>query len=224
MPFSIEQFLDVFRRYNDAIWPAQWVLLGLGVVAVVLGLGHQAVAGRMIAGLLAVLWLWAGSVYHAAFFREINSAALAFGTLFIAQGVLFLWLGVWKRRLVFGDPGTTRRIVGGAIVLYALLVYPVLGYVLGHRYPAAPTFGAPCPTTILTLGLLVWARPAPRLALVVPMTWAVIGTSAAWQLGMMEDLGLLVAALVTLGASIGSGRADVKRPGDAVAGQIREAT
>ena len=25
MPFTVEQFFEVFRRYNDAVWPAQVV-------------------------------------------------------------------------------------------------------------------------------------------------------------------------------------------------------
>ena len=27
LPFTIDQFLDVFRRYNLAVWPAQWVVV-----------------------------------------------------------------------------------------------------------------------------------------------------------------------------------------------------
>ena len=27
LPFTIDQFLDVFRRYNLAVWQAQWVLV-----------------------------------------------------------------------------------------------------------------------------------------------------------------------------------------------------
>jgi hypothetical protein len=36
LPFTVEQFLDVFRRYNEQVWPAQLALLLLGVGAVVL--------------------------------------------------------------------------------------------------------------------------------------------------------------------------------------------
>jgi hypothetical protein len=31
IPFSIDQFFDVFIRYNSAIWPAQWLLAALGL-------------------------------------------------------------------------------------------------------------------------------------------------------------------------------------------------
>jgi hypothetical protein len=86
---------------------------------------------------------------------------------------------------------------GGALLGYALVVYPLLGWALGHRYPASPTFGLPCPTTIATFGVLIWVRPQPRWwLLIVPLLWAVVGTSAAFSLGIREDLGLLVAGVV----------------------------
>jgi hypothetical protein len=79
---------------------------------------------------------------------------------------------------------------------YALAVYPLFGWSLGHRYPSSPTFGVPCPTTIATLGLLVWLSPPPPWwLLVVPLLWVVVGSSAAFALGIREDIGLLVAGV-----------------------------
>lgn len=76
LPFTAEQFLNVFREYNTAIWPAQVVayLLGLGAI----GLSFRRTSGsdRLIGGVLAALWLWMGAVYHLTFFRAINQAAV----------------------------------------------------------------------------------------------------------------------------------------------------
>jgi hypothetical protein len=197
VPFTVEQFLEVFRRYNDAVWPAQWVLYALGIAAVVLVFRTTPLAGRAVSGILAALWLWMGVVYHLTFFRAINPAAMIFGTAFIAEAALFAWLGVWRGQFTFRPRHDLAAVVGGLFVLFALVAYPLLGYALGHRYPAAPTFGLPCPTAIFTFGLLLWAdAPVPRSVLLVPVLWAVVGTSAAAQLGMREDFGLLVAAVV----------------------------
>lgn len=47
---------------------------------------------------------------------------------------------------------------------------PSLGVAIGHTYPAQPTFGLPCPTTIFTFGLLLWVRPpVPWSLLVIPV-------------------------------------------------------
>jgi hypothetical protein len=206
LPFSVDQFLGVFRAYNLAIWPAQILLYLLGVALVLLAVRR---AGRWpIAGGLALLWAWTGAAYHLAFFSEVNPAARLFGAVFLVQaGVWLIW--AWRvPTLTFQAVSRNLRVVGGALVAYAFLVYPLLNVVLGHRYPMMPTFGAPCPTTIATLGLLTWAAPRPPwFVWVVPILWALIGTSAAFTLGIHEDLGLLAAAAAALAVHFVSRRA-----------------
>jgi hypothetical protein len=53
------------------------------------------------------------------------------------------------------------------------------------------------PTTIFTLGVLLLARPrvAPWLV-AIPFLWSLLGVSAAAQLGIREDLGLVVAGVL----------------------------
>jgi hypothetical protein len=65
------------------------------------------------------------------------------------------------------------------------------------RTPRLPTFGVPCPTTILTIGfLLATDRLLPRSVAVVPLVWAFIGGSAAFLLGVRADAMLLAAGIV----------------------------
>jgi hypothetical protein len=95
---------------------------------------------------------------------------------------------------------TFRRDAAGALgvfsVIYALLLYPLLGAALGHRYPLSPTFGAPCPSVIFTFGILSWTvGRVPGYLLIAPVLWAGIGASAAVQWGMLEDLAMPVIAL-----------------------------
>ena len=147
-----------------------------------------------------------GAVYHLGFFRRINPAATAFGALFIAQGAMMLWHGV-RGRLTVGAHGARAAIPGALLVAYALVAYPAIGYALGHRYPMSPTFGLPCPTTIFTLGVLLWMRPpVPRVLFVIPVLWALVGTAAAMTLGVPEDIGLSVAAAIVVAVEIARSR------------------
>jgi hypothetical protein len=188
-------FLDVFVRYNTALWPAQIVLNAVAVACVALCF-RAAVPSRFISTLLALLWIWTGLVYHILFFSTINPAAFIFGGMSICQGLLFLLEGSFRGRIAFGGPSGVRGTVGALCILYALLIYPVLGYALGHAYPAAPTFGAPCPTTIFTFGMFLWSVVRIRWYMVImPFLWSLLGSSAAWTLGMREDFGLLIAGL-----------------------------
>lgn len=196
MPFTIDEFLDVFRRYNEAVWPAQWILLILALIAVAAAFRARWLT-RAPAFILAVLWLWTGVVYHLAYFRAINPAAAIFGALFVVQAGIFVWLALRKPAVRFTVPRDVAGVLGGLMIVFALIVYPSLGWLAGHRYPAAPTFGLPCPTTVFTFGLLLWVQPAlPRRVLIIPVLWSMVATVAALQLGMMEDFSLPVVAVV----------------------------
>ena len=196
MPFTVEQFLDVFARYNGGVWPAQIVLYAVALCAIRLALQRSSDFSRSISCLLSVFWLWSGIVYHLIFFSGINSAAYIFGGFFIFQSCLFIYAGVWKRKLSFGISPTPYGIIGGLFIVYALVIYPVLSYKLGHRYPMTPTFGVPCPTVIFTFGMFLWTRRnVPVYLMVIPLLWSLIGLSAALSIGMKEDFGLVVAGV-----------------------------
>jgi hypothetical protein len=199
LPFSTEQFIEVFRRYNQGVWPAQILLTGLGLVAALLAFRPRPGSDRFVAGTLALLWAWMGVVYHIRFFRAINPAAQAFGLLFLFQAILFLWYGILRSNLRFRAPRSAAGITGGSLLVLAFVVYPLLARSFGHLYPAAPTFGLPCPTTIATLGLILWlVPPVPWPLVVVPLIWSAVGTSAAVALGVREDFGLGLAGVLTL--------------------------
>lgn len=198
LPFTIDQFLDVFRRYNESIWPGQWVLNLLALVAVAAAVRSGRGSSRAASGIVAALWMWTGLVYHVGFFRAINPAALLFGSVFFIEAVLIIWFGVVRSTLRFEARANAATLVGAVLIVYALVAYPLIGYALGHRYPSAPTFGVPCPTTIFTFGLMLLCPP-PRLRslIIIPVGWAVLGVMAALRLGMWEDIGLVIAAIVT---------------------------
>jgi hypothetical protein len=136
-----------------------------------------------------------GLVYHLLFFSRINPAAYLFGGLFVVEGLLFV-RDAGKLTFQLNAPGNWQTPV---LWLYALILYPIIGHFTGHAYPAAPTFGLPCPTTIFTFGVLLLADgKVPWRLLVIPVLWALIGTSAAFQFDIYEDTGLLVAAIISV--------------------------
>lgn len=201
LPFSRDQFFGVFAAYNEAVAPAQLLLLGMGIVAAALAVRPPQVrwSDRAIGLVLAGLWLWMGVVYHWRFFRPVNPAATLFGAAFVVEAGLLAWATVGRPRLSFRAPWSLRGGLALGLLVYAFAVYPAIGWALGHRYPAAPNFGLPCPTTIATLALLLWTVGRPPLAIMlIPWAWALIGSTAAVQFGVWEDLGLPVALVLSV--------------------------
>lgn len=196
MPFTTEQFLNVFEQYNAAIFPLQLIFNGLALAAIVLCILPGRINARAVSAILALLWFWMGIGYHLLFFTAINRAAYIFATAFLIQSGLFLWWGVLNNKFRFRAASGLSGILGWAMAAYALVIYPLLGYAFGHVYPRSPTFGAPCPTTIFTFALLIWQRgPMPAFVLAIPILWSLIGFAAALTLGIAEDTGLLIAGV-----------------------------
>jgi hypothetical protein len=200
MPFTTEQFMEVFRSYNTAINPLHFLMTMLSIVCIgmIIRKDRFAVSGSLL--ILGLMWLINGISYHIMFFSRINPIAKVFGGMFILEAVAVMVLAVMSVRQPQVKLSLARRIAGWSLVFYGVIIYSVIGWLLGHRYPAAPMFGvAPCPTVIYTLGLLlILPKKICLPVFIIPLLWVVVGSFAAFKLGMREDLGLLIAGLVTL--------------------------
>ena len=89
--------------------------------------------------------------------RRINPIAWLF-TGSLPQAVLFARCAIGRGQLRFSTGPPMRRLQAGTLVAFSLL-YPLINVAQGFSFPRMATFGVPCPTTILTLGLLLVAEP-----------------------------------------------------------------
>lgn len=197
LPFGQDAFFALFEQYNRGVWPAQIAAYALAFAALYLAARPRAEAGRLVSAILALAWAWNGAVYHMTYFVTINFWADIFGLFFIVQALVLLWTGVARGALAFRVGNDAISWLGLGLAAFAMIVYPALGWALGHGWPRAPMFGvAPCPTTIFTMGLLLLVAGRTPLHLVaVPVLWSLIGGTAAWFLGVTEDLALPIAGI-----------------------------
>ena len=197
LPFTIQQFLEVFKNYNQSVFPMQIIFYLLALTGILLSIKKIARADKIINVILSFFWIWMGVVYHLLYFARINKAAYVFGMIFILQGLLFFYQGVLNDKLTYKFRFDKFGWVGALLMTFALIIYPFLGYIFGHFYPSAPTFGLPCPTTIFTFGILMWFdKKIPLSILIIPFIWSIIGFFAALQLGVREDTGLIAAGIL----------------------------
>jgi hypothetical protein len=193
LPFSHDQFLDVFGSYNTALWPAVALLWVATALAAALWIVRGAISRRALFALLAIHWAWSGLVYHFMYFEAINPAARLFAALFVVEGLILA--GARRPSVSVRFQPNARGMMAAAFVFGGLL-YPAAGLAFGLHYPRMPLFGVPCPTTLVTAGWLLAATGSSRFAKIVPILWCVAAGSAAITLGIRADLALIAAGAV----------------------------
>ena len=140
-PFTSEQFFEVFKNYNLAVFPMQIAFYLIAFWIIYLVFKPNSKSDKIIIVELSFFWLWMGIIYHIIFFTEINKLANVFGGLFIIQGILFL---IFQSKFSFQFQKDIYGISGMILIAFSLIIYPTLGYLFGHIYPNSPSFGLPC--------------------------------------------------------------------------------
>lgn len=189
---------EAIGRYNKAIWPMQVVGYALGIFAIFWGIKRIKYSDHIIMFILSYFWLWAGLVFSISFLAPDYKVFYILGLLGIIQGILFLFFGLWSYKKVplFAFKLDMYGIIGVMYILYALIIYPWIGYLTGHPYPNHPVFGvAPCPVCIFTFGLFLWARKrVPIGLLVIPLIESAAGIiPIVW--GLYADIGLAIGGI-----------------------------
>ncbi|WP_425260860.1 DUF6064 family protein [Rubrivivax sp. RP6-9] len=203
--FAPATYWRLFELHNAALWPLQPVLLLALVTAAWWWRQHAAplAAGAWGAVFAAAALAWAGVGWSFLLQRyaEINwaaqGAALAFGVQ--AAGLLVLACsaggigGADGARFAAAAPGGRRRL-GLALLLAAVLLYPLLAPLQGRPWAQAELVAlAPDPTAIGTLGLLLCVdsphrglRRALGALRVLPWAWCAASAATLWTMGAAQ--------------------------------------
>jgi uncharacterized membrane protein HdeD (DUF308 family) len=196
MPFTVEQFLQVFENYNHSLFPVQLIILLFAVLCLFFVHAQKKNTAKFVGAFLGLLWIWAGLVYHILFFSSINPAAYIFGGLFILEGILILMQAFRHETFNFQLSQNWRSYIGYFFILFGIIIYPLIGYFIQGLPDRIISLGLPCPSTILTFGFFMLASERlPKYLLIIPTIWALIGLSTAMNFGIYQDLMLLISAL-----------------------------
>jgi hypothetical protein len=195
LPFTTNQFMEVFEKYNTAVFPMQFLFLLAGCIMLFFVLKKGKKPNKIIGYMLGGIWVWMGIVYHIIFFSSINKAAFLFGAAFIVQGILFGVLTL-RNKLIFDFKNSTSNWISLFVILFGLIFYPFIGYMLGNSLVHTISLGLPCPTTIFTFGLLgLQTRKIKKRFMIIPLVWSFIGFFAAILMGVYQDVIMPIAAL-----------------------------
>jgi hypothetical protein len=204
---TVTTLLDCFDVYNRRIFPLQAVMAVAAIALMVLLFLLPGMTPTIL--IRAFLGLTFGWVAVACLFlvgdmrSKFPFAAFATAAGYIPLAVIFI-ADIFSAPAAYQIPGAGWRLYASVFVMvWGILLYPLTGYAIGHRYPRLPLFGAmPCPTNIFAIGFLTAfaSNQLEAIALFILSWMAVIGAVKAAFLGysgerIREDIAMLVSGL-----------------------------
>ncbi|MDB5889856.1 MAG: conserved hypothetical rane protein [Polaromonas sp.] len=188
--FSPRTYWRMVALYNQQYWPAQLLLTSVGLGALRLAHSPAVAAGRALAILLALAWLWVGWAFHWQRYAAINWAASYLAVACGLQAMLLLSLGMMGRPAAAATQAHAAQGNGwpgklGWTLATAGVVYPLATLIAGREWAQAEVWGlVPEPTSLLTLGLLLASPHFNRLTrtgqsclMVVPVLSGALGAA-----------------------------------------------
>ena len=182
--FSPRTYYRMIERHNEAIWPAQLLTTALGVGILGALRTPSPRQGRIIAGILALLWIWVAWAFLLQRYAIINWGIKYVAPLFVLEALLLVWWGVIGGKLSFAVRSGASGKLGAGLFVLGLLLYPGLAVITGKPWKQAEVFGiAPDPTAIATVGLLLLTNDRFRWGLLpVPLLWCGITAVTLWAM------------------------------------------
>jgi Family of unknown function (DUF6064) len=201
--FSARTYYRLFELYNRAVWPAQVLALLLGLV-ILWRLQRSSPRQGVVMVILAAGWLWTAWAYLLEQYDTINWAARYFAIGFVIEAVLLIWTGVVRNRLSFRPYRDWTSRTGMGLFLFALVVQPLIGPLVGRDWTQAEIFGiAPDPTVLATIGILLTVDKRPPWGLmIIPLLWCALSGATLWTMGSPDAWVMPVAALGALGVAV----------------------
>jgi hypothetical protein len=197
---------DYFESYNQRIFPLQIVMAVVAILLVgLLFILPGATTTLLLKAFLSITFGWIG-VAFLFLVGDIRKrwpfVSFSTAVAYFPLAVIFI-LDIFSKT-VYEIPFPGWRLYASLFVMaWGIIIYPLTGYLLGHRYPRIPLFGAmPCPTNIFALGLLTAfaSTQLEMIALFILSSMAVVGGVKVAFIGydgerIYEDLALLVSGI-----------------------------
>ena len=194
-------------------------MLALAIGIALLASPRAVSATRMRAslGMLAALWALVGWAFLHRRYATINWAAEYYAVVFALEAAALALAALLGRR---PDPVSAWRSVDAiarALLVVAVVAYPLLPVVAGRDWRQAEMFGlAPDPTAIGTLGaLLLLPLPARRALATLPLVWCITSGLFLWPMRAGQAAIPLAAASAVIVACVIARRSRRAATGDA---------
>jgi hypothetical protein len=196
---NVETFWARVGAYNEATWPLQAVMIVIALVLTYRGFAKPSPKTDVwMKAFLSFAFAWDGVVFFLIFLR--NPLSMVTGVpLFIIVSILFA-VDIFTKRTQFRLPEAKWMKVLTIVWISLVVLYPLIGWSLGHTYPKTllPLF--PCPLTVFAIALVAAAAPrVDKKVFAFLLPWALMGLPKCFgALDCYEDCILFVSGVYGL--------------------------
>jgi Family of unknown function (DUF6064) len=172
--FSQTAYYRQFELYNQAFWPLHIVAI-IFALMIFNALWKKPVwAGRLVAILLVVSWLWVALAFLYQRFYQIHVVADWYVFGFILQAGLITWYGVIKNRFNMFVSNRLKINIGSGLLFIAFIFFPFIAFITGRSWMQFEMFAlAPDPTVLATLAILLFYK-VPMVLYAIPIIWILL--------------------------------------------------
>jgi hypothetical protein len=196
---STAEFWTHVGVYNETTWPLQLALVVAAAILTYLVFTRPGPkADRWMKGFLALAFGWNGIVLFLFFLK--NPISMYTGTpLFLIVAALFV-VDIFTQKTQFRFPEARWKQVITLLWILLVLLYPVIGWPLGHTFPQVLLPMFPCPLTVFALALVAAAAPkVDKKVFIFLLPWALMGLPKCFgSLDCYEDCILFAAGVYGL--------------------------
>ncbi len=192
IPFTADIYFRLLERMNETFWPLHLMTLVLGLVAIWLAVKNRS---RLACLLIAPVWAFVGFAFFIQRYAELNWAGGYIGYFFVAQAILLILIALTGKGLDNASYKRPSAVIGIAIALVGLIVWPFITLLTGGSWLQAEVFGIHAdPTAITTLGLslIMFRGWALWLITIIPALWLLISGLTLWVLGAPASIMLFI--------------------------------
>jgi hypothetical protein len=196
---SADSFWNVIALYHQQTFWNEIIMTSIGVaLTFLIYLKPADLFQRLMKIYLSISFAWVSIVFS----RSMDNSPLSLyfvGPLFLLIAILFL-TDLQSHKIIFTWPGGLwQNLV--TLILFALVMgYPLLSFLLGHRYPAITTPYLPCPLTAFPLILLSASLPhVDRKMYILLLVWAMMALPKGFGLfNVRKDSNLFLIGIYSL--------------------------
>ena len=172
--FSQASYYRQFELYNQAIWPLHAVAIICILILSYMIWKRPSYAGRVVALLFVLSWVWVGYVFLYQWFYQIHVVADWYALGFVLQAGLIAWYGLIKNSFALLSESRFRMNIGLGLLIVSVFVYPFIALISGRSWMQFEMFAlAPDPTVLATFAILLISKGSTILY-VIPIIWILL--------------------------------------------------